>query len=437
MSEVQPLRRSSLLLDVLFGATIASLFSGIHHSFGSVKVQLSDLIAISTIFFAVLKGFSAPRVSRLVLLVLLAYLLDYLTSAIFVKLSMAAVKTLQFALVLSFLFAVFGYYRTHSSDRLLIVATILMMVILVVNIGWHVMHGSIVGWKRLNEPKTIFILMPLVLILLFDRFPRFWRPPRSLCAVLLSVAIIFLSGERKAYIFAPLVLLIWIEPRKIWRYAILPIAAIPLLWIAGSVDQTGYLHRQLTSLQVLMSGNSTEQMSDSQLIDQNRPTTLSNAERVFTNRLAAAKWRRKPILGIGTDAFELQMKQDTSIPEEFRLGIHGEFFRALYENGIVGLQLYIAVWISAFASLLIMWLPSSRAGGVSLNKIKLLSLVMLLIYTGFESEKEVMAYALCCLPFVMGLLPSGALPERLVRVYRAQLRTAAGHTRVSSTHVIL
>jgi O-Antigen ligase len=418
MSEMLPLQRSSLLLDVLFGATIASLFSGIHHSFGSVKVQLSDLIALATIFLAVLKGFSAPRVSRLVLLVLLAYLLDYLTSALFVKMSMAAVKTVQFALAFSFLFAVFGYYRTHSSDRLLIVSTILMMVILVANIGWHILHGQLVGWKRLNEPKTIFILMPLMLILLFDRFPRFWRLPRGLCAVLLSVAIIFLSGERKAYIFAPLALLIWTEPRKIWRYAILPIAAIPLLWIAGSVDQTGYLHRQLTSLQVLISGNSTQEMSDSQLMDVNRPTTLSNAERIFTNRRAAAEWRKRPMLGIGTDAFQLQMREDTSIPDEFRLGIHGEFFRALYENGIVGLQLYIAVWISAFASLAMMWLPVSGAGGASLNKIKLLSLVMLLIYSSFESEKEVMAFALCCLPFVLGLLPSAESSERLGSVDR-------------------
>jgi hypothetical protein len=48
----------------------------------------------------------------------------------------------------------------------------------------------------------------------------------------------------------------------------------------------------------------------------------------------------------------------------------------------------------------------------------------LLIYSSFESEKEVMAFALCCLPFVMGLLPSAALPERPVSVHRQQLRTA-------------
>lgn len=411
-------------MDLLFSAAIASLFSGIHHHFGSVKLQLSDPLAILTIFLAALKGFATPRVSRVTLIVLLAYLLDYLVSALFVQLSLATTKFVQYSLVFAFLFTVFGYYRTRSSNRMLIISTMLILAILFVNVGWHLTHGEFVGWKQLNEPKTIFIMLPLLLILLFSRFPHFWRPPLPLCAVCISALIILLSGERKAYIYAPIALLIWTEPRKLWRYGILSIAAIPLLWIAASADSSGYLHRQLTSLQVLISDETTKNISDSQLIDANRPTTLSNAERVFTNRRAAAMWKRRPLLGIGTDAFELEMEQQSSIPEDFRLGIHGEFFRALYENGLVGLELYIAVWIVSFACIAMMWSPTNIAGGAALNKIKFLSVLMFLIYSSFESEKELMVYVTCSLPFVLGILPTQTLAPRLRGAYERRLRAA-------------
>jgi len=411
-------------MDVLFGATIASLFSGINHVFGSVKIQLSDILAIVTIFLAVLKGIASPRVSRITLITLLAYVLDYLLSALFVKLSMAAAKIAEFGIVFSFLFAVFGYYRTRSSERLLIISSVFISLILCANVGWHLAHGYYVGWKHLNEPKTIFILLPMLLILLFNRFPHFWKPPLPLCAVCVAAVIIFLSGERKAYIFAPIAFLVWIGPRKVWRYAVIPIAALPILWFAGASDQNSYLHRQVTSLQVLLSSEVTQDMSESQLMDASRPTTLSNAERVFTNRHAAAMWEKRPLLGIGTDAFEIWIQQEADIPVEFRLGIHGEFYRALYENGIVGLELYAAIWIVSFGCIVMMRPLTNTAGAPALNKIKFLSLVMFLIYSSFESYKELMVYVTCSLPFVLGIPPARTFDPRLWAVCQRRVSAA-------------
>jgi len=233
------------------------------------------------------------------------------------------------------------------------------------------------------------------------------------CAV-----VIFMSGERKAYIFALLAFLIWTGPRKFWRYGILAIIAVPVLWITASADRTGYLHRQVTSLEALLSGQITQDISESQLLDKNRPTTLSNAEREFTNQRAEAMWKKQPLLGIGTHAFEIQAEQDTSVPEAFRLGIHGEFYRALYENGVVGLMLYIAFWMVIFACLLMMWRATREAGNPALNKIKLLCAAMMLIYCAFESEKELMAYAICSLPFILGLAPSHQALTRAVSAER-------------------
>ncbi len=392
-------------MDALFGVAIAALFSGIHHVFGSVKVQLADILAILAVFLAVLKGITTPRISHMALVTLLLFLLYYLISALFVRPSMAVVKGVQFLLVFSFLFSVFGYYRTRSSNRLLIIVTILILTILVVSVGWYVAHGQFVGWKALNEPKTIFTLLPLVMVLVFNRFPLTWRPPWPLLAVCVCALVIFLSGERKAYLFALVALLIWAGPRKAWLYSLLPVIAIPIFWLAASADRTGYLHRQVTSLEASFSGQPVQDVSEAQLIDEHRPTTLSNAEREFTNRRAEAMWRRVPLLGIGTHAFEIQAEQDTSVPEAFRLGIHGEFYRALYENGLIGLMLYIAVWLVNFVCILTMWRATKEAGNPALNKIKLLCAAMILIYSAFESEKELMAYAICSLPFILGLVP--------------------------------
>jgi hypothetical protein len=416
-----PLRQKSLMMDVLFGTTIALLFSGISHAFGGAKVQLSDVLAIATIFVAALKGFASPRVSKVTLIALLAFLLDFLLSALFVKVAVAITKFIQLALVFSFLFAAFGYYRTRSSDRLLIIATISILAILAGNIGWHLLHGYLVGWKHLNEPKTIFILLPMLLVLLFDRFPHFWKRSWAICAVSVAGMLIFLSGERKAYIFAPIALLIWLGPRRAWRYILIPLAVLPVLLIVASDNQNGYLHRQMTSLTVLVPGEKLEDIPDSQLLDEHRPITLSNAERIFTNRRAESMWRKQPIFGIGTNGFETQFFQASSIPAEFRVDIHGEFFRALYENGIVGLVLYIATWLVSFGYVAMMWSQTRAAGAPTLNKIKLLSLIMLLIYASFESQKEIMVFATCCLPFVLGLAPSIRLQSEYLGRQLAQV----------------
>ncbi len=81
-------------------------------------------------------------------------------------------ELIQIALLFGFLFVAFGYYRTRSTDRVLILAAVLIVAVLVYNVAWHVAHGEYVGWKQLNEPKTVFTVLPLLLILLVARFGR-------------------------------------------------------------------------------------------------------------------------------------------------------------------------------------------------------------------------------------------------------------------------
>jgi hypothetical protein len=409
MSTEESLREQSVFMDVMFGITIASLFCGVRAYVGSVKVQLSDVLALIAIFVTFLRGFATPRLSIVTLLSLCAYLLFYCISALFVQFSMGITKMVQLFCIFTWLFVIFGYYRTRSTDRLLIISAALIVVVLAINVGWHVARGQYVAWKQLNEPKTIFTLMPLILILLFDRFDRVWRQPLPLLAVLASAVIIFMSGERKAYIFGIVALLVWSGPLKMLRYSAIALLAVPiLLFLAegSSPTKAGYLQRQVASFGVLVSGAKTQQLTDSQLLDESRPTTMSNAEREYTNRHARALWwNHAPLIGIGTNEYEIAMRSESSVPIMFRMGIHGGFFRALYENGILGLELYIAVWICAFICALMSWPEAREFRAKRFFTIKMLALVMLLIYCSFESDKGLIFYATCILPFVVGLAP--------------------------------
>src|SRR4051794_28148761 len=128
MSTEESLREQSVFMDVMFGVTIASLFCGVRAYVGSVKVQLSDVLALTAIFVTFLRGFATPRLSPITLLSLCAYLLFYCISALFVQFSMGITKVVQLFCIFTWLFVIFGYYRTRSTDRLLIISASLIVV---------------------------------------------------------------------------------------------------------------------------------------------------------------------------------------------------------------------------------------------------------------------------------------------------------------------
>jgi hypothetical protein len=403
-----PLFERSALIDAMFGLTIAALFAGVNQNVGLIKIQLSDILAAATIFLVGLRSFSTPRASTLLLVMLSSYLLVFSASAFFVGATNGIKEIVQVILVFSFVFVAFGYYRTRSTDRLLIIASGLIFGLLVYNIGWHVAHDRYVGWKELNEPKTIFTLIPLLLILLFNRFGTHRHRFLSLGTVAVAAAVILLSGERKAYIFAIAALAIWTTPIN-WRHALGAALVVPLLLLTLLIDRTGYLDRQLTSFADGFSSTGGDAPSLSQLLDDDYlinddlPTTLSNAQREVSNRLAVDMWEEKPLLGIGTNAFAIAIEQNTSIPARFRNGIHGEFYRALYENGIIGFGLYLAFWIVVFARIALAWPIAKAAGDPSLNKVKLLCATMFLVYCTFEASKGLTLACICALPFIVAL----------------------------------
>jgi hypothetical protein len=393
-----------------------------------VKVQLSDALALLTIFVVATRGFTAPHASRVISVLLGAYLLVFLLSALMGGAENGAKETVQAFLLIAFVFVAFGYYSNHATDRLFVLTSILLLAIMSYNIGWHIAHGKLVGWKELNEPKTIFMLLPLLLLLANSRYHSRAARYLLLLGALAAIVIIFLSGERKAYIFAVVAFVIW-NGAGLLRYA-LPAAAVavPLLLLGVGLDQHTYLGRQVASLMNGMPGSASDSLSLSSLIDENRPMTLSNAQREYTLRRAHALWREKPLLGIGTNAFSPMIETDESLPADFRVGIHGEFYRALYENGVVGLFLYASLWVAALIHVIVTWKATNALSDPYLNRLKLVILAMFLIYCSVEANKGLTALCIYTIPFLVALRPK---PIRVQsgHLQHADISGAAGEPR--------
>jgi hypothetical protein len=403
--------RPSRTMDWAFALTIAALFSGLNQHIGPAKVQMADLLMIATIATVVMRDFATPRVSRPLACLLAVYLLIYVISAFSADLGTGIKEILQIGLSLAFLTAAFGYYRTRSTDRFVVLVSLLIGVILVYNIAWHLFQGRYVGWKSLNEPKTAFILLPMILILNVDRFGRGGRSaPLFVLLAALAGLVILLSGERKAYLFAVAALVIWNGPRGLWRYVLVAAVLAPLVAMVVSADRTSYLGRQVASLSEAFTekADTLETASVSTLLDDRRPSTLSNVQRELSERVARSMWEKEPVWGIGTGAFAAAIKRETSLPEVFRMNIHGEFQRALYENGVVGLVAYASLWLTAFAAIAWRWSATTARGDPSLNRIKLACVVMFLIYCGFEASKGLTLLCICVLPFLVALPPRNA-----------------------------
>jgi O-antigen ligase len=118
--------------------------------------------------------------------------------------------------------------------------------------------------------------------------------------------------------------------------------------------------------------------------------TPSNVQRAFAFTLSRQLNSEHPLMGVGTNQFKNIIDTEFSnLPDELRLGIHGEFQRILTENGIIGLSLYVLIWLAA-------WFRLSRAlswalfhGLIGAAQARLLPLVLVVpcaFYVGTEAS---------------------------------------------------
>lgn len=210
----------------------------------------------------------------------------------------------------------------------------------------HISMGSYAGWKNLGDQKLTHSVIVLVMAAItVSRFrPRGWWWPLLL---IVAVAMLFLSGERKGWVAAGLAVFmaLMISNRGgIGRHAVRR-----TLWAAAGVAGfvavaalfapfVPYLDKQLFS---------SVEFASLVFSDGSSPaagTTESNRNRMAMIEIALQQMRDNPVFGIGPEAFRSDALGRAFVPiaaEDIATGPHNEILRIGAELGAVGLALYL------------------------------------------------------------------------------------------------
>lgn len=385
LKKIAPSERA--VMRYLLTFAVLSLFLPIRLETGLVLLRPFELITLLTLFF----GLATGRWRRLAFsagfLLLLPFLGWHMVSAFSVDAENGLRELLQMSAVGAFAFALAqeaSRVDTHKAVNILLFG---MVLILAYTITWHVAHGYLVGWKHLFDPRLAFTFLPIALagLLLFvNRGKR-----RTLWFVWAGILpLLVLSGERKAFlIYLFLTAALLMRGRLAAMVPAIAVGFVGLFVLATTVENS-YVGKQLqTILDPLSMGQHEYLAAKGKYAPGDTP---SNVQRAFAFTLSRQLISEHPLMGVGTNQFKNIIDTDFGgLPDELRLGIHGEFQRILTENGIIGLSLYILIWIAAWFRLsrTLSWALSH--GLIGAAQARLLPLVLLIpcaFYIGTEAS---------------------------------------------------
>jgi hypothetical protein len=334
------------MINYLIPLTITCLFLPFKTQFGPVQVRPFDAMVV------VLLLVSVPQIRlmfRTKISIGLLFIVAFLTIHVLSAFSYTGVnglrELLQASLVLMLAFLIHFHSERldfEKAGRVLLIGCITVMAF---NIIWHVGNGFWSGWKRLLDPKALFTLFPMLLGLFLIFSHREQRQIYWLLWFVVGLAV-FLSGERKA-LLAFLILSVSFFGRGQLR-TMVPLVVVGLLALSIVSDLTNnrYLARQLDSVL----NPSLTQLSLGAMAEGYSPTSMSNASREFQIRQSAEFISKYPLFGVGTNAYtDIVNMRFASLPKYLRAGVHNEFLRVLVENGLVGLLIYLSLWLVSIA----------------------------------------------------------------------------------------
>jgi hypothetical protein len=256
---------------------------------------------------------------------------------------------------------VFGIYVYNMVDANLLrrglpVLTAIILAVMAYNILWHVTHGYMTGWKRLDAPKMAFLFSTMLLT--YYALKHQTEPGRGTLAATtvlpLMLPILLLSGERKALLFfliCGLLYLVHAKPfiRPTSWLAIFGALAIAMA-LAPSLLEIPYVEKQVESILAPISTAKLWIYSPSEYFAE----SLSNAQRAFATKIGLELFLQSPITGVGTNAYqEIVQARFSYLPPVMVNSIHSEFLRVLVENGVVGLLLFCLPLVRAVSFILV------------------------------------------------------------------------------------
>ncbi|RWK08173.1 O-antigen ligase family protein [Mesorhizobium sp.] len=366
---------------------ILSLLLPIRLKTGLVLLRPFELIVLLALIIGLATGRWRNLAFPAGFLLLLPFLGWDMVSAFSVDRENGLRELLQMSAVGAFAFALAQEARRLETDKAVNILLFGMAAILAYTIAWHVAHGYLVGWKHLFDPRLVFSFLPIALagLLLFaNRAKR-----RTLWVVWAGMLpLLVLSGERKAFL-----IYLFLTTSLLMRgrlAAMVPALAAGFvgLFVLSTIVDNAYLETQLQTMLHPLSMGQYEYLAATgkyALGD-----TPSNVQRAFAFTLSKQLISEHPLMGVGTNQFTNIIDTEFSnLPDELRLGIHGEFQRILTENGIIGLSLYILIWLAAWFRLsrVLSWaLFHELIGAAQARLLPLVVLVPCAFYVGTEAS---------------------------------------------------
>lgn len=366
---------------------ILSLFLPIRLKTGLVLLRPFELLVL----LALMAGLATGRWRNIGFpagfLLLLPFFSWHVISAFTVDTKNGFRELLQMSAVTALAFALAQEARRLEIGRAIRILLSGMFLILAYMIGWHLAHGYWVGWKHLPDPRLAFIFVPVTLagLILFANRAlrrRLWFLWSGIFPLLL------LSGERKA-----LLIYLFLTAVHFMRGRLAPMipalaAGFAGLIILSTLVDNPYVEKQLRTL---VDPEATGQYNRVIATGEYAPgDTPSNVQRAFAFALSKELVAKHPLMGVGTNQFiNIIDTQFSYLPDELRLGIHGEFQRIVTENGLIGLSLYALIWIVA-------WFRSRRVlrrarycrliGSIQARVLPLILFIPCILYVGTEAS---------------------------------------------------
>lgn len=294
---------------------------------------------------------------------------------------------LQMAVIILFAFALSQESKRLNIEHAIKLITWAMAMVFLYTIIWHVANGYWVGWKHLLDTRLSLVFLPVVIAGLI----LFTKSANSNFLWLLWIALLpllVLSGERKALVIQLLLMILLLA-----RGRLVPVVAWAMVGFVGlivvsTLIDNPYLQRQINSLINPASTGNYEYVIDT---GKYLPgDSLSNVQRSFALNMSKQMFSETPVLGVGTNQY-VRLIDDLfpNIPETMKLDIHGEFQRVITENGIIGISLYLLVWIVAWLRLVHYLKIAHTEGLITLKQSKIFPLLFLVpcaLFLGTEAS---------------------------------------------------
>ncbi len=316
---------------------VLSLFSGIEERVAGVFVRPFDFVAALMTALLVFRVLARAKLRIPTgFLLLLPFVFVHVFSAMMVGQSNGIREGLQACVVLAFLLSLSNADDPAPRGTKWWVLFWATWGFLAFNVGWHINEGYWSGWKRLDELKHAFAIATLLTMIWIAM--RNFRPNFLQLALFgLLGGVILLSGERKAlvlYALSFLMIMIGMRSRKAVVAFLVPVMCVAVAMIFFVDD---YVLRQLNSFAF-----------ETGYTPAGAPISYSNEQRIFAFKVGMEMFSQHPLFGVGTNNYQNLINRFFSFyPDFLRTSIHGEFFRILVENGLVGLFAYLFIWGAA------------------------------------------------------------------------------------------